>query len=126
MRQAEFGIHLVDVFQIQGNGFIICDFQIADGKTVDDKGGAFQVGTAHASGHAFLFLKLDVVDETGDGFRVENGTRGARVNQEKGFLTMDPTLDHDMEAFSFNVKQLQWNFNIATHHQKFGLTAYFL
>ena len=122
----EFAVHLMDVLQIQGNSLIIIDFQVAYWESVNLEGRALQVGAAHASGHAFFFLKNKVVDEGGDGLWVENGARGTRVDEEAGFLTMNHSLNHDMEAFSFDVKQLQRNFNIASHHQKFGLMAYFL
>ena len=34
----------------------------------------------------------------------EDGTGGARVEEEMGFLTMNQPFDHDMEAFSLDVK----------------------
>ena len=60
-------------------------------------------------------FKMKVVNERGDGLGVEDGARSARVDKETGFLTMDRSFDHDMEAVSFDVKQLHRNFDIASH-----------
>ena len=113
--QAKFAVQLMDVIQIQGDAFIITDFHVTDSENVDGKRGALQVGVAHARCDTFFLLELQVVDESGEGLGVEDGARRPRVDKEKGFLTMDRSLNHDVEALSLDVKQLQRNFDIATH-----------
>ncbi len=102
--QTQVAIHFMDVFQIQGDAFIVADFHLAQGEDIDLEGGAFEVGAAHPSGHAFFLFESDVVDKGGNRLGVEDRTRRTRINQEVGFLTMDGSFHHDMEAFSFDVK----------------------
>ena len=61
-------------------------------------------GLGLGRGDAFFFDKFRLLDKPCDGAGVEHGAGGSGVDQEVGFQAVDPALDHDVEAFSFDVQ----------------------
>ncbi len=110
-RQTQLFVGAVDVGKVECDGFVMFDRQGTEFKPFDVECGAFHVGAAQSGGDAFFFLKQRGVDKAGDGVGVEHASRGAGVDEKVGFLAVDFSRNHDMEAVSLDIEQLKCRFN---------------